>query len=173
MANQAVTIDVSQLNHFFDLMEQAGNVEFKKELGKFMEGIGNEFLRIVEDEIIRRNALDTRLLLNSFHKGAVNNVWIIQNDGLTLEVGTNVDYASNVNDGHWTNPKGVMQRWVPGYWNGDRFVYAPGAKTGMLLRQKWIEGKHYWESSIRIMEQLIPHFLEAKIEDWLHSYFGI
>lgn len=173
MANQAISIDVSELNHFFDLMESAGNTGFKNELKKFMEGIGNEFLRIVEDEIIRRNALDTRLLLNSFHKGDANNVWVIQNEGLTLEVGTNVEYASYVNDGHWTNPSGVATRWVPGYWNGDRFVYSPGAKTGMLLKQKWIEGKHYWEAAIRIIDQLIPRFVEAKLDAWLRSYFGV
>lgn len=173
MAGKAVEIDCSELNHFFDLMEQAGNGEFKKELKRFMEGIGNEFLRIVEDEIIRKNVLDTRLLLNSFHKEAANNIWIIQNDGLTLEVGTNVEYASYVNDGHWTNPSGVATRWVPGSWNGDRFVYEPGAKTGMLLKQKWVEGTHYWEGAIRIMEQMLPEFLERKLERWINDYFGM
>lgn len=173
MPTKAVTVDVSQLQQFFDQLEQAGNSEFKKEIKKFMEGLGEEFLRIVEDEIIRKNVLDTRLLLNSFHKGHVDNVWIMQNDGMTLEIGTNVEYASYVNDGHWTNPKGVKQRWVPGYWNGDRFVYDRSSKTGMLLKQKWVEGRHYWESSIRLMEQLIPRYLDAKLESWLRSYFGV
>lgn len=173
MANEAIKIDFSQLEHFIHQMEAAGNGDFKKEFQKFIAGIGDEFLRIVEDEIIRRNVMDTRLLLNSFQKGDSENVWKLQSDGMSLEVGTNVTYASYVNDGHWTNPKGVKQRWVPGEWSGGRFIYSPGAKTGMLLKQKWIEGAHYWESAIRILEELIPRFLEAKIDEWLASYFEI
>ena len=173
MPAQAVTIDLSQLGDFIRLLDQAGHGRFKKDLVQFLEGLGNEFLRIVEDEIIRKNALDTRLLLNSFHKGSPENVWIAKDGGLSLEVGTNVEYASYVNDGHWTNPKGVATRWVPGYWTGDRFVYSPNAKTGMLLKQKWVEGKHYWESAIRIMDKMIPRFVEKKINDWLKSYFGM
>lgn len=173
MAGKAVKIDYSQLERFADALAAAGNGELKNELQKFLEALGNEFLRIVEDEIIRRNVVDTRLLLNSFHKGDNGNIWKLQSGGMSLEVGTNVTYASYVNDGHWTNPKGVKQRWVPGYWNGDRFVYSPGAETGMLLKQKWVEGAHYWEASIRIMEQMIPQLLENKIADWLSDYLGI
>lgn len=171
MARQElVNIDVRELSNFFDELGQAGT-EFKKELQKFMEGIGDEFLRILEDEIIRRNAMDSRLLLNSFHKGNDANIWSLSDGGMTLEVGTNVEYASYVNDGHWTNPKGVKTRWVPGYWQNDRFVYDPSAKTGMLLRQKWVEGKHYWDSAIRIIEKMIPSFMESKLNDWITKYF--
>jgi hypothetical protein len=173
VAGKAVTVDVSQMEQFFASLDAAGKGDFRKEVVKFMEALAEEFLRIVEDEIIRRNAMDTRLLLNSFHKNSPGNVWIISSGGTTLEVGTNVEYAAYVNDGHWTNPKGVNQRWVPGSWSGDRFVYDPEAKTGMLLKQKWVEGKHYWEGSIRIIEQLIPKFLEAKMDSWLAGYFGM
>ena len=117
--------------------------------------------------------VDTRLLLNSFQKGGPDGMWNIKDGGLTLEVGTNVEYASYVNDGHWTNPKGVDTRWIPGYWNGDKFTYTPGAETGMLLHQKWIEGRHFWEAAIRIMERMLPGLLDAKISEWMHGYLGI
>lgn len=173
MATKAVTIDYSQLEDFVRKVDVAANSEFKKEIKKFMIGLGDEFLRIVDEEIIRRNVVDTRLLLNSFQKGSGDGVWVLKDGGMSLEIGTNVKYASYVNDGHWTNPKGVRQRWVPGYWNGDKFVYSPGAKTGMLLKQKWVEGAHYWEASIRIMERMIPQFLDAKLNDWMKNYFGL
>lgn len=173
MATEAVEIDSSELTDFFNKLDVAGKGEFKKELMKFVDGIGNEFLRIVEDEIIRCNAMDTRLLLNSFHKGAEENVWIISDDGLQLEVGTNVEYASYVNDGHWTNKKGQAMRWVPGVWSGDRFIYTPGAKTGMLLKQKWVEGKHYFDSAVRIIEKMIPEYMEKQLNQWIKSYFGL
>lgn len=69
MATTYVKIDVSELKGFIGKLDKAAQGEFKKELTNFMEGIGNEFLRIVQDEIIRKQTVDTRLLLNSFSKG--------------------------------------------------------------------------------------------------------
>lgn len=167
-----VEIDMSDFKKFFGSVERAAKGDFRKEFENFLEAVGNEFLRVLQDEIIRRNVLDTRLLLASFEKGSTGNVWSIEEGGLTLEVGTNVSYASYVNDGHWTNTKGVARRWVPGYWSGDRFIYDPSAKTGMLLKQKWVEGAHYWESALRIIDRIYPEALERKLQEWLDSYFG-
>ena len=169
----SVTIDMSEFAAFFDRMKQAASGDLKKEFALFMDGLGLEFLRTVQDEIIRREVMDTRLLLASFHQGGEDNVWEIGDDGLTLEVGTNVEYAAYVNDGHWTNPKGVAYRFIPGEWSGDgQFIYDPGAKTGMVLRQQWVEGAHYWESAIRILDKMFPQMMEAKMQQWINSYFG-
>ena len=110
-----VDVDMSEFKEFFGSVERAAKGEFRKEFELFLEGLGNEFLRILQDEIVRRKVVDTRLLLASFEKSGEGNVWEMSDDGLTLEVGTNVNYASYVNDGHWTNPKGVDRRFVPGY----------------------------------------------------------
>lgn len=168
---QNFTFDFSEYKDFFAKMKQAAGGDFKKQMALFLEGMGFEFLRIVEDEIIRREVVDTRLLLISFHKGESNNVWELNEGDLTLEVGTNVKYAAYVNDGHWTNPKGVSTRFVPRVWNGNKFIYQPGAKTGMLLKQKWVEGRHYWDSAIRIMEKMIPDLIESAMQQWLDQYF--
>lgn len=166
-----VNIDTSDAGRFFDALEAAARGGFRKELELFLEGLGVEFLRIVEDEIIRREVLDTRLLLASFHKGDGNNVWDITDGGLTLEVGSTLKYAGYVNDGHWTNPKGVARRFVPGYWEGDRFIYDPEAEGGMVLKQKWVDGKPYWDSALRILDKMLPEFLDAKLQEWLDNYF--
>lgn len=166
-----VNIDTSDAGRFFDALEAAARGGFRKELELFLEGLGVEFLRIVEDEIIRREVLDTRLLLASFHKGDDNNVWDITDGGLTLEVGSTLKYAGYVNDGHWTNPKGVAKRFVPGYWEGDRFIYDPEAEGGMVLKQKWVDGKPYWDSALRILDKMMPEFLDAKLQEWLDNYF--
>lgn len=166
-----VDIDTSNAGRFFDALEAAARGGLRKELELFLEGLGVEFLRIVEDEIIRREVLDTRLLLASFHKGNDNNVWDITDGGLTLEVGSTLKYAGYVNDGHWTNPKGVARRFVPGYWEGDRFIYDPEAEGGMVLKQKWVEGKPYWDSALRILDKMMPEFLDAKLQEWLDNYF--
>lgn len=166
-------IDATELRRFVERLNQAGRgKEFEKELSRFLDAIAVEFLSYVQDFIIQAGSVDTRLLLNSFQKSGEGSVFIAQEGGLQIEVGTNVEYASFVNDGHWLNPKGVDMRWVPGEWQGERFIYQPGAKTGMLLKQKWIEGSHYFDDAIRLMERMAPQFMERKMQQWLEQYFS-
>lgn len=163
--------DISDFQRYFNLIENASKGVFKKEIAKWFEASGFEFLRVVQDEVIRRQVVDTRLLLNSFQKDGNDNTWKISDSGLTLEVGTNIKYAQYVNDGHWTNSKGQRTRFVPGEWRGGNFVYMRGAKTGMVLKQKWIEGSHYWEAAIRIFESIFETSIERKMEEWRDKYF--
>nr|WP_300815442.1 HK97 gp10 family phage protein [uncultured Acetatifactor sp.] len=173
MAGKYVRIDATELRRFVERLNQAGRgKEFEKELSRFLDAIAVEFLSYVQDFIIQAGSVDTRLLLNSFQKSGEGSVFIAQEGGLQIEVGTNVEYASFVNDGHWLNPKGVDMRWVPGEWQGERFIYQPGAKTGMLLKQKWIEGSHYFDDAIRLMERMAPQFMERKMQQWLEQYFS-
>ena len=173
MAGRYVSIDATELRRFVERLNQAGRgKEFEKELSRFLDAIAVEFLSYVQDFIIQAGSVDTRLLLNSFQKSGEGSVFIAQEGGLQIEVGTNVEYASFVNDGHWLNPRGVDMRWVPGEWQGERFIYQPGAKTGMLLKQKWIEGSHYFDDAIRLMERMAPQFMERKMEQWLGQFFS-
>lgn len=164
-------IDFGDCQGFVNQLARAGS-DFKKDMAKFLIGLGDEFLRVISDEIIEREVVDTRLLLNSFSKGGPENVWKLNEGGLTLEVGTNVEYAEYVNDGHWTGAKGKTGRWIPGSWNGEHFEYNPGAKTGMYLRQQWVEGAHYWDIGLKIMEQMLPGLVDKKVEAWIQSYFA-
>ena len=173
MAGRYVSIDATELRRFVERLNQAGRgKEFEKELSRFLDAIAVEFLSYVQDFIIQAGSVDTRLLLNSFQKSGEGSVFIAQEGGLQIEVGTNVEYASFVNDGHWLNPRGVDMRWVPGEWQGERFIYQPGAKTRMLLKQKWIEGSHYFDDAIRLMERMAPQFMERKMQQWLEQYFS-
>lgn len=172
MSSRHIDIDVSELQNFFARIERAAKGDFRKELELFLEGLGNEFLRVIQDEIERRKVMDSRLLLASFEKDAEGNVWKLEESGLTLEIGTNVEYAKYVNDGHWKNPKGVEQRFVPGYWEGDRFIYDPSSKSGMVLKQDWVPGKPYFDSALRILDKMYPSLLEKKLQEWLDTYFG-
>lgn len=182
MAENHVHFDLSEINSFVAKLDKAAKGDFKKELAVWIQGLGAEFLRIVEDEIIRLKVMDTRLLLASFHEGGEDNVWQISDGGLTLEVGTNVEYARLVNDGHWTVKDdtkgaftlkdGTLARFVPGHWQGDRFIYKKNAKTGMVLKQKWVDGTNYWDNAVNILERFMPFFLEDKMQQWLNKYFG-
>ena len=167
-----IEVDTKDMASFFDAVDKAAKGGFRKDMELFLEGIGNEFLRVLQDEIVRRKVMDYRLLLNSFSRGGEGNVFEISEGGLTLEVGTSVHYAGYVNDGHWTNPKGVAKRFVPGHWDGDRFIYDPASSEGMVLKQHWVEGAHYWESALRIIDRLFPELLERKLQEWIDQYFG-
>lgn len=163
--------DFSDFNRYFKMLNEMSNGAFKKAIAEWFEACGFEFLRVVQDEIIRRKVVDTRLLLHSFEKGDDDNVWKIKDGGLTLTVGTNLEYAVYVNDGHWTCEKGEESRWVPGVWTGDTFKYVKNAKTGMLLKQQYVEGSHYWESAIRIFEKIFKVAIEKKVKEWRDEYF--
>lgn len=168
-----VNFNMSELKQFFQNMENAAKGEFKEEFTIWLEAVGFDFLKVIQDEIKNRKVMDSRLLLDSFTRNDKGNVWELSDGGLTLEIGTNVNYADYVEKGHWTNPKGITQRFVPGYWKGDRFIYDKNAKTGMLLKQKWVEGKHYFESALRIYEKTFKESAEKKLQQWIDNYFNI
>lgn len=179
-----VEVDVSDLRDFCEKLRKAADGDFEKELEKFLDGIGQEFLRIVEDNIVSNHQnTGNGLLIASFHKGARDNIWKLEDGGLTLEVGTNVEYASYVNDGHrtfdpaktkhFTLPDGEIARFVPGRWISEkRFEYDPSAKTGMVLKCHWVEGIHYWEPSVEAIKDIMEEACARKTEEWLARYFG-
>lgn len=167
-----IEFDMSEFREFFEGLERVARGELRKDIETFLDAAGYEFLKVVQDEIMRRQVMDSRQLLASFEKGAENNVWELTDGGLTLEVGTNLTYAKYVEDGHWTNTKGVARRWVPGYWEGDRFIYDPAAESGMMLKQHWVEGKHFFESALRIYNKTFQASAEVKLQEWMEKYFG-
>lgn len=44
-------------------------------------------------------------------------------------------------------------------------------KSGMVLKRKFVEGKHYWENAIDAFEKIMPGLLEKKLQEWLDNYF--
>lgn len=160
-----------EIKSFFDKCTIAGGGEFKRQLASFLEELGERFLDIICDEIVRRGAVDTGRLLGSFQKDS--SVWVLSQGALTLEIGTDVEYAQFVNDGHWTCPSGEKMRFIHGYWSGGRFIYDANSDTGMMLKQKWVQGVHFWESGLKIVDEMIPHLVDRKIQEWIDGYFGV
>lgn len=167
----SIIVDFSEMNALVERLSNADK-DFQKELSLFLEAIGFEFLDTVQDLIIQKGNVDTGTLLASFKKGKSGNIWSLSSGDFKLEIGSDIKYASYVNDGHWTNQKGQIGRWIPGTWNGDKFTYDPNAKTGMYLKQQWIEGSHYFDDAIKVMNKLVPKFVEKKLDTWMNSYFS-
>ncbi|PCK20267.1 phage portal protein [Bacillus pumilus] len=165
---------IDGLDQFIEDLNAAVNGGLQAEYEEWLEGMGCEFLDIVQDEVIRTKTVDARRLLNSFQKGDQENVFSMSSGGLTLDVGSNLEYASYTNDGHFTiDPsKNQDRRWVPGRWVGDRFEYDPNAETGMLLRFQWVEGSGYWDNALAIFEQMFEQSLDRKLQQWIDEQFG-
>lgn len=167
-------MDIDGLDEFIVALDKAIDGGFEAQMQLWLDSQGMDFLDVIQDEIIRTETVDTRLLLNSFQRGGDGNVWTISDGGLALEVGTNVYYASFANDGHFTvDPNsGKDRRWVPGRWSGDRFIYDPNeTDTGMLLAIKWVDGSNYWDNAIAIFERTFGKSLENKMQEWLDTLF--
>lgn len=166
---------MSDLKEFADKMHSAGR-NLKSDLALLLDAEGVEMLDIIQDKIKELDAVDTRNLISSFdkeHKGEGDGIYRLDRDSLKLTIGTNVKYASAVNDGHWLNPKGVKMRFVPGHWNPDGgFEYEPGARTGMLLKQDYIEAKPFMDRAVHIMETTFPEDVENRIEAILEKYLN-
>lgn len=175
-----VQYDFSEYRAFFEKM-RAAKADFQKELGLWLEAMGVEFLNEVQEQIISRNAMDTGYMLRTFDRGGDENVWDIDLGALRLEVGTSLEYALWVNNGHrtfdpsktkhFTLPNGEKARFVPGYWSGDKFIYDPEAKGGMVLKFHWVEGKHYFDAAIRVFAPQFEKSFERRLEEWLTQYF--
>ena len=52
--------DMREFREFFERMGRAARGDFRKEMEKFLEGVGFDFLRVVQDEIIRRRMKETK-----------------------------------------------------------------------------------------------------------------
>lgn len=161
-------IEIKGLDEFMRKVERA-SPELNREVQLWLEASGHQFLEEVQRMIIAMRVVDTRRLLNSFDKGSDGNIWEKSASGLTLTVGTNVKYARYVNDGHWTDDpsKGRASRFVPGVWSGNTFRYQPGAKTGMVLRLKYIEGRPYFDNAVKVFRGMFQSSFDNKLKDWV------
>lgn len=107
-------------------------------------------------------------LKQSMSMGGTDNVFEI-NVGRNsyVIVGTNVEYAEAVNDGH-TQRKG---RFVPGEWRGPTFHYIPGHDKGMVLTGKVIEGARMFEKAMDYIEGDMDQIIEFEFRRLYNELF--
>lgn len=159
--------DYSELKQLAKQFEEASKTA-KPFMATVLEDIGEEFLDIVQDEIMRAENVDTRVLLSSFSRGSSDNIFELDAGALTLTIGTTVEYADYVNRGHKQTPG----RFIPGIWNGNGiFRYQPGAKTGMVLKAKKVKGSRYFDKSVRVLKKMINIRIEKLFDEFFDKYF--
>ena len=84
-----------------------------------------------------------------------------------MEIGTRVEYARWVNDGHSQQPG----RFIPGVWSGDRFIYTPGADSGMVLKASFVEGSHFFDHAEAAFEAMFPDLVKEDARSLLSQIF--
>lgn len=104
--------------------------------------------------------------------GTMRNAWAImlvgqRGEHYTIALINNLVYASYVEYGHWQTPG----RFIPGYWQAERFVYDPNAQGGMVLKKHWVKGRFMLTISSQELEQQMPAILEAKLYDFIKRCF--
>lgn len=151
------------LDSLITVLEDLAYRDLIDTLHKALEQIGEWLLR----EAQKKTPIDTGLLWHSFQRGHPQNIWRvdIKRGVVQLTLGTEVEHALPIEEGHWTNPQGVAVRWVPGYWLGGKFYYDPSSDTGMALKQQWIPGYHMFEIAFEQIEALAPGYLSRTIQE--------
>ena len=71
-------------------------------------------------------------------------------------------YATWVNDGHRQTPG----RFIPGYFEGNKFRYDPTADGGMVLSKPWVEGRFFVEKSVVETEQGVEKIIQKQLSKW-------
>lgn len=84
------------------------------------------------------------------------------------DVINNTEYAPYVEFGHRQTPG----RFIPGYWESDRFIYDPNSPTGMTLRRPWVEGRHMLANSVAQVEREVPGYVQRIVEEYLREVLG-
>lgn len=123
--------------------------EAKKEI--LLKRMGN----IYHEEIIPNVPVDTSRLVDNIFVGGV------EDD--SIEVGTNVEYALFVNDGHVQHKRFLPCRKVSAG-GKTRLVYSKGSKTGIMLQERYVAGRHFMEKGMTSakprLAMLINSFME-------------
>lgn len=102
----------------------------------------NKMANICLSEISPLIPVDTSRLVSSFQVGVVT-----PNEA---EIGTNVEYALYVNDGHVQHRRFLPISYLSA---GGRGKYIqPGNTKGIMLKEKYIPGKHSLENGMRQAE---------------------
>lgn len=84
-----------------------------------------------------------------------------------IEIFNAVKYAMYVEYGHRQQPG----RFIPGYWNGNQFIYDEDSNTGMVLKASWVNGVHMLEKASQSVDTQKEKIIEKMLEKELRKLF--
>lgn len=104
--------------------------------------------------------------------GKLRDAWAVlpierQGDQYVITVINGLRYASYVEYGYRQQPG----RFIPGYWDGERFIYNPDEEGGMVLKNICVGGRFMLTISIQELERMAPVLLEKRLLEFLKGCF--
>jgi len=115
---------------------------------------------------LKRIALDMQRTvdkLSPIDEGLLHKWFIAELGDDHAKIKSPAKYVGPVNYGHSQR----VGRFIPGSWNGDKFNYDPSSKTGMVLKQSWVEGQHFIEKAISNVNPRIDDHMKTAIAEVL------
>lgn len=152
---------------YFEHEEFEKYIDEMEKLASNVNGAIKDFLTQQANECVERIRTDTPV-----DTGYLKSNWKVCNYQryqtlFSIDIENDAPYASFVEDGWSTTAKGVMSRFVPGYWQGNHFVYDPNSKTGMTLKHKEYKGKHM----ARINVTKTQYHLNSEYKKFMKNFF--
>ena len=115
----------------------------------------------IRREGLKLSALDMQRTVDLFSpidQGVLHKWFIAESSDSQYTIRSPAKYVGFVNYGHSQRPG----RFVPGVWNGGKFRYNPGAKTGMVLKAPFVRGQHFVEKAVNdVTPRIDEHFMVA------------
>lgn len=151
--------DFKQLQALNERLDQLSKVDFDRFFTQAAKEVAGRLLNKVKKRtpVVYGTLRDAWAVLPVGHRG----------DHYTVVVINNLRYASYVEYGHRQKPG----RFIPGHWEGERFVYDPDAEGGMVLKNSWVEGRYMLTISTQEIERMAPAMLEKKLYKFLKGCF--
>ena len=137
-----VEVDLSKVDKFGPKMPEIRKVGLKR--------IAQDMTRTVD-------------MLSPIDEGLLHKWFIAELGDDHATIKSPAKYVGPVNYGHSQQPG----RFIPGYWVGDHFEYAPGLKMGMVLKQSHVSGQHFIEKAIKEVTPRTDEHMKAAIAEVL------
>jgi hypothetical protein len=112
-----------------------------------MKQIGETALEILKDDFLSETANEVPRLTNTL----ANSIQAT-GGGLQWIVGTDIEYASYVHEGHMTRPS-----------QADSYVTYQGKSLGVKGHQHWVEGNPFFERAIDTVEGRCDDYISQAI----------
>lgn len=141
--------------------------EFQQRLEKLAHGDFDRFFHEAAKDIAGRLLAKVKKRTPVIY-GNLRSAWAVlpvekRGNEYIVTVINGLQYASYVEYGHRQQPG----RFIPGHWEGERFMYDPNAEGGMVLKDSWVEGRFMLRISAQEIERQAPALLERKLNQFL------
>lgn len=159
-------MDFSQFRGLLNRLSDKDVMRIEK---KIMRRVGTIFLKQARDQLkkLGLHSGKTSQTLLSLTKGKRGNVWAFDYDrnSITLEVGTRYFVARLLDEGYTIK----KPHFVPGRFEGGRFVHDPTGKSdkkseGIWMKPRTFIGKHYIDMTIEGFQGGVKGLIDSLLQ---------